>query len=470
MPQSSGTDFTQGNIMRHVTVMSFTSSIGIMAIYVVDLLDIFFVSLLGQTEVAAAAGFASTLMFYVSAMNIGLSIAAGTLTARYLGNNDLKSAKDVATTSMLIALSVGIVVPLLMLPFIPSMLSWLGAKGEVADLAQVYLWIVLPASGLSGMSMALVASLRSHGFARWSMYPSLAGAVVNLIFDPLLIFGLNMGLPGAAAATVMARVATFAVALYAAARLFDIIAPPSRDAFQRYTREIVQYTLPAVLASVASPIGLSLVTRYITQFGTDAVAGLAIIGRLSPVVFSVVNALSGAIGPIIGQNYGAGKHDRVRRAYFDALKFLAIYTVCAIFLLVLFRREIADIFQATGLTRDMLYLYCGPYAMIAFFNGALFISNAAFGNLGRPEISPRINWLKSTIGLWPFLAAGSYLFGFYGVAVGIMLNAAVFALIAHLMTMRLIENARTQKPVDVDEDADALQATLAMEHKEPQHT
>ena len=83
-------------------------------------------------------------------------------------------------------------------------------------------------------------------------------------------------------------------------------------------------------------------------------AGLAIIGRLSPVGFSVVNALSGAIGPIIGQNYGAGKHDRVRQAYFDALKFLAIYTVCAIALLILFRRAIADAFNATGLTRASL--------------------------------------------------------------------------------------------------------------------
>ncbi len=470
MTNASGTDFTKGNIMRHVTVMSFTSSIGIMAIYVVDLLDIFFVSLLGQTEVAAAAGFASTLMFYVSAMNIGLSIAAGSLTAQYLGRSDLTAAKDVATTSMLIALGVGTVVPIAMLPFVPNMLSWLGATGEVADLARSYLWIVLPASGLSGMSMALVAALRSHGFAKWSMYPSLAGAAVNLVFDPLLIFGLNMGLNGAAAATVMARVATFGVALYAAARLFDIINPPNMAAFRRYTSEIVRFTLPAVLASVASPIGLSLVTRYVTQYGTDAVAGLAIIGRLSPVVFSVVNALSGAIGPIIGQNYGAGKHDRVRRAYFDALKFLAIYTVCAIALLILFRHSIADAFNTTGVTRDIIYLYCGPYAIIAFFNGAIFISNAAYSNLGKPQIAPRINWLKSTVGMLPFLAAGSYFFGLYGVGAGVLLNAAVFAGISHVLTMRFIEQSRVGAPVEIDEETQAIQNALAMEHKEPQHT
>ncbi|MEO0750924.1 MAG: MATE family efflux transporter, partial [Pseudomonadota bacterium] len=371
---------------------------------------------------------------------------------------------------MVMALGVGLVVPLAMLPFIPNLLSWLGASGHVAELAEMYLWIVLPASGLSGMSMVLVAALRAHGFAKWSMYPSLAGALINLIFDPLLIFGLDMGLAGAATATVMARVATLAVALYAAARLFDVLAKPNASAVLRYAREIVEFTLPAVLASIAAPIGLSLVTRYVTQFGTDAVAGLAIIGRLSPVVFSVVNALSGAIGPIIGQNYGAGKHDRVRRAYFDALTFLGLYTVCAIALLILFRHAIADAFNTTGLTRDILYLYCGPYAIIAFFNGMIFISNAAYGNLGQPQIAPRINWLKSTVGLWPFLAGGAYFFGLYGVGAGVLLNAALFAALSHVLTLRLLERSRRVAPREVDKDLHAVQTALTLEHKDPQHT
>jgi len=83
-----GSDFTKGDMMRHVTVMSFTSSIGIMAIYLVDLLDIFFISLLGEEEMAAAAGFASTLMFFISAINIGLSVATGSLVSQRLGSKN----------------------------------------------------------------------------------------------------------------------------------------------------------------------------------------------------------------------------------------------------------------------------------------------------------------------------------------------------------------------------------------------
>src|SRR6056297_1618258 len=199
-------DFTRGNLMRHVTVMSFNSSIGILAIYLVDLMDIFFVSLLGHKEVAAAAGYASTIMFFVSAVSIGFSVAAGALTAQRLGKNDHKGARHLATNATIAACMAGMVFPITMWPFLPFLVGLIGASSEVAELAVMYLKIVLPASALSGMSMAIVAAIRAHGGAAWAMYPALVGAAINLVLDPLLIFALDMGLAGAATSTVLARV------------------------------------------------------------------------------------------------------------------------------------------------------------------------------------------------------------------------------------------------------------------------
>ena len=97
--------FTKGNLFRHVSVMSVTSSIGLMAIFTVDLIDVVFISMLGRSELAAAAGYASTLMFFASAMNIGLSIAAGALVARAEGRGDREQARDYATSTAVIASS-----------------------------------------------------------------------------------------------------------------------------------------------------------------------------------------------------------------------------------------------------------------------------------------------------------------------------------------------------------------------------
>lgn len=472
MTQTERADFTKGNMMGHVTVMSLTSSIGITAIYVVDLLDIFFISLLGQQQIAAAAGFATTIMFFISAVSIGVSVASGTLTAHYLGRKQRQLADDATSASTIIGMAVGIVMPLFMFPFLPQLVGFLGATGEVQGLAVMYLQIVLPASCLSSMSMCLVASMRAHGYAKWAMYPAIAGALVNLIFDPLLIFGLNMDLSGAATATVMARLATFATAYYACSTLFRIVARPDLAMIRRHAREITYYALPSALSSIAAPIGLALITRQFTKYGIGAVAAIAIIGRLNPVIFAVINALAGAIGPIIAQNHGAGLHDRARRGYYDATRFLVTYVACAVTLMFVFRSSIADAFSATGLTRDLLYFYCGPFAMIAFFNGQLFVSSAAFNAMGKPQYAPLLNWAKNTIGIVVIAMPASYFFGVYGLATGILVNAALFAVTSHILTLRMMNAAEERKILVVEVDEDSFDETkhVVTEYREPLHT
>ena len=155
----SGGSFTQGNLFRHVSVMSFTSSIGLMAIFAVDLIDIVFISMLGREELAAAAGYASALMFFASAVNIGLSIAAGALVARAEGERNRTDAREYASSTAVIAVATGLVLPLLMLPFLDVLLALLGATGAAAEMASGYLWIILPTTFLSGLSMVAVAVL-----------------------------------------------------------------------------------------------------------------------------------------------------------------------------------------------------------------------------------------------------------------------------------------------------------------------
>ncbi|MBC7180255.1 MAG: polysaccharide biosynthesis C-terminal domain-containing protein, partial [Roseovarius sp.] len=294
----TGGSFTQGNLFRHISVMSFTSSIGLMAIFAVDLIDILFISMLGREELAAAAGYASTIMFFASAINIGLSIAAGALVAQAEGRNDRAAARDAASATAVISVAVGLLVPLLALPFIDDILGLVGAEGAMRDMAAIYLWIILPTTFVSGLSMVAVAVLRAYGDARGAMYPALLGAGVNLVLDPILIFSLNMGLEGAAVATVFARVATMVLALGFAITRYRAFAKPHFACVVRDCGGALGIAAPAMLATVATPVGTAIVTREMAKYGADAVAGMAVINRLVPVVFSVVLALSGAIGPI----------------------------------------------------------------------------------------------------------------------------------------------------------------------------
>ena len=221
----------------------------------------------------------------------------------------------------------------------------------MAELAATYLWIIVPFTWLSGLSMVTVSVLRGYGENRMAMYPSLFGAATNAVLDPILIFGLNMGMEGAAWATVAARSVTLGVALYPAIRRHNAFVAPRLRLLLRDYQPVSFYAVRAVLTNVASPIGTAIVTREMSKFGAEAVAGMAVIGRLTPVAFSVIWALSGTIGSIIGQNFGAGDMERVKRAYIDALKFVAIYVMFITLVLLVFRGPIAALFGAENLTK-----------------------------------------------------------------------------------------------------------------------
>lgn len=447
MAHTAEARFTQGSLIRHVSMMSMTGSIGLMAIFAVDLVDILFISMLGDGVLTAAAGYASVLMFFASAVNIGMSIAAGVLVSRAVGAGKPERAREHATSVAVMAAAVGVAVPLLALPNIHFLLGLLGAEGEVAAAAARYLWIILPTTMLSGVAMVAVAVLRAHGDGRRAMMPSLAGAGVNGLLDPILIFSLGLGLEGAALATVLARAMTVAVALAPAFGRYRGFAAPRAHCLRRDMARAARIALPAVLATVATPLGTAIVTREMAKFGTDAVAGLAVINRLLPVAFSVVLALSGAIGPIIGQNSGAGLCGRVRETLFDALRFTALYVLAVSALLFVLRAPLAEIFNATGTGRTLLYVFCGPLALASFFNGAIFIANASFDNLGHPSWSTWVNWSRHVLGTWPLAVAGGALWGAQGVLFGQALGGAIFAVLATWLSLRLIARPSGARPI-----------------------
>ena len=438
--QDSDPVFTQGSLMRHVAVMSFTASIGLMAIFAVDLVDMVFISMLGEEALAAAVGYAGTLLFFTNSISIGLSIAAGALAARSIGAGRRDEAREYATSVAIYAALTGILLPILILPNIDALLAFLGAKGDVARLAASYLWVIMPSMAVIGVAMTAMAVLRAHGDAKRSMYSTLFGGIANAVLDPIFIFGLGLDLQGAALASVMSRFVFLAAALIPAIRRHDGFAPPSIALLRRDFTAVSQIAVPAVLTNVATPVGAAIVVREMARFGTDAVAGMAVIGRLTPVAFAVVFALSGAIGPIIGQNFGAGLPDRVRGAYLDGLKFVAAYVVFAALVLFLLRAPIADLFSATGITRSLIYLFCGPLALFTFFNGAMFVSNASFNNLGHPVYSTWINWGRNTLGTWPFVLAGAALWGAPGVLIGQALGGVLFAGLAIVLALRVVNN------------------------------
>lgn len=435
--------FLTGSLMRHVSVMSFTGSIGLMAMFAVDFVDMIFISMLGNDALAAAVGYAGTVLFFTNSINIGLSIAAGSLVARALGAKRTTDAREYATSVAVFGVLTGLLVPLIALPLLPNILSLLGATGATAELATAYLWIIMPTMPMMSVAIIGMAILRAHGDARRAMVATLFGAVTNAVMDPIFIFGLDLGLEGAAIASVIARFFMLALAVYPVIRIYEGFAKPNANLIARDFRAVSNIAAPAVMTNVATPVGSAIIMREMSKYGTEAIAGMAIVGRLTPVAFSVIFALSGAIGPIVGQNFGADRMDRVRDAFKAGVIFIAGYVLIAAAILFLAREPVANMFDAQGSTRAIIFLFCGPLALTYFFNGIIFVANASFNNLGKPGNSAWINWGRNTIGTWPFAVLGSYWMGAEGVLIGQAVGGVIFAAIAWVTAMRLMQSDLT---------------------------
>lgn len=433
--------FLEGSLFKHISVMSLTASLGLMAVFLVDFVDMIFISMLGKEELAAAIGYAGAVLFFTSSFGIGMAIAGGALVARALGAGDEVLARRRAGTTLTFGVVFGIAFAATVWFNLAFLVGLLGATDSTQDLAVGYLQIIVPSMPLLIVGMIGGGILRAHGDARRAMTATIMGGLVNAVLDPILIFGLDLELTGAAIASVCARVTIGVVALIPIFRHHGGLARPTLPDLRIDISPILAVAAPAILTQLATPIGQAFVTRSMSTYGEEAVAGMAIIGRLTPVAFGILFALSGAVGPIVGQNFGAGKQDRVKRTYYEALLFTAIVVVVVSGLLFGLRGPIAALFNATGDARALLFLFCGPLALLFFFNGMIFVSNASFNNIGHPYTSTWVNWGRHTIGtIVPVLIFSAWL-GAEGVLIGQALGGVVFGILSFVLVRRTMTTA-----------------------------
>ena len=443
-PDQAQAKFTQGNLFKHISVMSLTASIGLMAVFLVDFVDMIFISMLGKAELAAAVGYAGAILFFTTSFGIGMAIAAGALVARALGSGDAEEARRRATNSLIYGVGFGAIFAIVVWFNLEFLASLLGATGETLDLAVHYLSIIVPSLPFLMVGMIGGAILRAHGDARRAMMATIWGGLVNAVLDPILIFGLDLELTGAALASVIARIAIAVTALLPLIKHYGGFDKPTPASLTIDLRPILAIAIPAILTQLATPIGQAYVTRAMAEFGEEAVAGMAIVARMAPVGFGIIFALSGAIGPIIGQNAGAGLNDRVNRAFREGLLFTAIVVVVVSGLFFLARPGIQALFQLDGIALSLVFLFAGPLSLMFFFNGVIFVANAAFNNLGHPFYSTIVNWGRHTLGTIPFVLVGAAWFGAPGVLIGQYLGGAVFAVVAIVLARRVMAKEAAQ--------------------------
>ncbi len=433
-----GAKFTTGSTMRHVVVMTMTSTLGLTFMFLIDAATLFWVSRLDDQRLMAALGFAWTIQFFIISTGIGLAIATNALVSRALGAGQRERARDQATGALLVTFGVQAMLAAGVFVWRREALSLAGASAETLDVAARFLAITLPSMPFMALGMTGGAVLRALGDAWRAMAVTMAAGVIAMVLDPLFIFTLGLGMDGAAYAMVIARCFVGIVALWFLMRPHEMLAAPSRRALAGLVRPFAAIAGPATLTQMSTPVANALLTALIAGYGDGAVAGWAVVSRLTVLAFGGIYALSGAIGGILGQNYGAGLMARVRGTYRDALIFSVLYTLVAWAALFAARDGVVAVFRLGAEGALVLDAFVGLAAGGFVFGGALFVSNAAFNTLGRPLWSTALNWSRDGVLLLPVASAMAAAFAAPGVIYGQAMVSVVVGALAALIGWRFV--------------------------------
>jgi putative MATE family efflux protein len=439
--------FLTGSILRHVLVMTGSGAVGLIAVFLVDFLTLLYVARLGDPQATAAVAFATQALFVPLSLSIGMTIAVTALTARALGSGDVAAARRLAGASLIIVAAVSGAASLGLWLARGPFLSLLGASGPARDMADTFLAVALPSGVPLSLGMALSGVLRAKGDARRSMQVTLSGALVTAILDPVLIFGLKLGLFGAACTIIVARLAGLVVG-WRGVRWHAMAARPTRAELVADLRPFAAIATPAIMTNLASPAASAFALSVISRFGDAAVGALVMSDRVFALGYAPIFALSGSVGAILAQNLGARNFGRLRETMRVCLLLSSAYCVAMWGALHLASPFIATLFDAPESSRDLFvtFMFWGSAAWVML--GWLFVANASFNNLGFPLLSTGFNWGRAVLGVIPFVALGARWDGARGAAIGMAAGSALFgaaALVATRVVLDRIERRAATK-------------------------
>lgn len=429
------TDLTQGSIGKWLYKLTSPMVVGILAIFLFNLVDTYFISLLG-TEPLAAVSFTFPVTMLIMNMAIGLSIATGAITARSLGQKNIEQARVWVTTSLYLALLIGVVMGGLGLIFQASIFRLLGADEALLPIIAQYMnwWL----SGCVVLIILVVvnASIRATGNTKLPSFMMLGSALLNGIFDPLLIFGIGpfpeLGIQGAAIATVLSWSIAF-IGLFRYLLKKDLITLSLPAQLFQHWGQLIKLGLPASITNMLGPLANGIIVAWVADYGVHAVAAYGVGSRIEPLALIVVMAFTASLPPFVGQNHGAGQDSRIETALIKSMQFVFVWQLLVYAALSLLATPISLLFSDEPEVQDIIqtFIYIVPLSYFAV--GFILVSTATINALHKTHWSLNINLLRLCVLYLPSAWIGHTLGGlnglFWGCAIGNILMGSIILML-----------------------------------------
>ena len=414
---------------------------GIVAVLSVALVDTYYVSKLGTAELAALS-FTFPVTLALASLSIGLGAGAASVVSRAVGSGNARGAQRLSTDSLLLALLIVAVVSSIGYVSVKPLFALLGASGEVLDLISQYMRIWYLSMPFLVMPMVANALMRATGDALWPSAIMIGTSVVNVVVTPVFVFGwLSIpayGIEGAAIGTLIAYAVTLLLSLYVVVireKLVTLQRPTLKE-IQESWRHVLKVAIPAAAGSMVNPVGVAFVTALLATFGDITVAAFGVATRIESFACIPMLALSAAIGPIAGQNWGAGYKHRVISALKQCYLFCLLWSALVALLLWVFAESISGVLASSDAVAQEagLYLSIVPFSLAGY--GIIITTSAAYNSLGKALTGLGYYLLRTAVLYVPLAWLASLWFGATQVFIAIATANILAGLIAACFALR----------------------------------
>lgn len=418
---------------------------GIVGMVIFNLADTFFVGRLGTRELAALS-FTFPIVLVIHSLALGLGIGASAVISRAIGEGSRNKVKRLTTDSLVLAvLFVGLFV-LVGLLTIEPLFRLLGATDAILPLIKAYMQIWYLGVIFVIVPMVGNNAIRAGGDTKTPAIIMMVAAGINIVLDPILIFGIGpfprLEIAGAAIATVIGRAVTFAVALIVLIRREKMITfqpAPVRDILQSW-KEVIYIGLPAAGTRMVVPLGVGVITRFVSAYGAPAVAAFGVSSRIEFFSMSVIRALSSVISPFVGQNLGAGEFERVDEGVRLSQWFAVVWGIFVLCILAVLARPVARIFNTDPAVVSSAVLYMRIVPICYGLQGVMIIVASTLNVLRKPLHAAGLSVMQMFILYIPMAYIGSILFGLSGIFGSLSISYGAAGVISYLLLKRIRKN------------------------------
>ncbi len=432
-----------GDVQKTLLKLSGPMVLGMLGLIVFNLVDTYFVSMLGTNQLVALS-FTFPVVLVVNSIALGIGQGTASVVSRAAGANDKRKLVRYATESLTLGVLVVLFFVILGLITIDPLFKAMGANETVMPYIRDYMkvwylgmvFVVIPMVGNN--------SIRALGDTKTPSLVMLVAAVANSVLDPIFIFGWGpvpaMGVRGAAIATVLSRCITFSVALYILIVREKIVSIAYVEFSERVKawKDILYIGVPNALTKMIQPLGIGIITKLLATEGLFAVAGYGVASKVERFALIFIMSISVVMTPFVGQNYGAGKLDRVREGVKSAIR-VSLWSSVAVYIVLLVScRTIGNVYSEDPKVVKALVFYLRSVPLFYGAYGIIQIVISVLNAINKPFQAALISVSLMFLVYIPLATVTKSIWGYHGIFLSLAISYVIVAIVSYFWIKSMI--------------------------------